>query len=201
MSYTNQEVANLHKTIAALLEKLEDQKTPKPLENQTKNDNSGYRNSGNYNSGDYNSGNWNSGNDNSGNGNSGHRNSGHYNSGHRNSGNWNSGNRNSGNYNSGDYNSGNWNSGICNSGNGYINFFCTEQKFILFDEKVEEEVIDKIRRIPMDWLYLKGKSYYEAWANCPKEILSQFSQIPEFQTPEARAKFEEITGLELPEIR
>ena len=169
--------------------------------------NSGDRNSGNYNSGSSNSGNYNSGNNNSGYSNSGNRNSGHYNSGHWNSGSRNSGDRNSGNRNSGHYNFGNWNSGHynsghCNSGNGnsgygYRNYFCKETKYFLFDLEVTEESIDRINKIPMFWFDLKNKSYKEAWAECPEEILNEFRQLPELQTQEAKEIFKDITGLKL----
>jgi len=181
------------------------------------NTNSGYYNSGNTNSGNYNSGNRNSGNRNSGNYNSGNRNSGNYNSGYynsgnRNSGKYNSGDCNSGSYNSGSYNSGHKNSGDCNSGfynsghnnsghnnsgNGYRNHFCEETKFFLFDIEVHKEVIDKVSYINMAWFSLKGKTYKEAWKECPESVLEEFSRIAEFQTKEAKEKFKRITGLSI----
>jgi hypothetical protein len=159
--------------------------------------NSGNRNSGDYNSGYYNSGDYNSGGCNSGNYNSGDYNSGYYNSGYYNSGNRNSGDYNSGDYNSGHYNSGDYNSGDYNSGNGYHNYFCTRTKYFLFDIEVKE-IPSKLRYLDMSWFSLENKSYKEAWKQCPMDILETLSNIPEFQTDEAKKKFTEITGLTLP---
>ena len=170
--------------------------------------NSGDYNSGRYNSGDCNSGNCNSGNYNSGDRNSGNCNSGYYNSGHCNFGDYNSGDHNSGHYNSGDYNSGDFNSGDFNSGahnsghynsgDGYRNFFCTKTRYFLFDTEVPRQVIDKVMRIDMmSWFSLDGRTYKEAWAECPADILDAFREIPEFQTDTAKRKFKEITGLSL----
>jgi hypothetical protein len=165
--------------------------------------NSGYRNSGdmnsgNWNSGNWNSGNWNSGNMNSGDSNSGNWNSGNWNSGDMNSGDWNSGDWNSGNGNSGNRNSGDWNSGNGNSGNGYRNYFCTKTRFFLFDIEVTENTIDKFKYVDMSWFNLKDKTYKEAWKECPKDLLNFFASIKQFRTKEARKKFKQITGLELP---
>jgi hypothetical protein len=166
--------------------------------------NSGDCNSGDFNSGDYNSGYRNSGDRNSGYYNSGDRNSGDYNSGdynsgYRNSGNYNSGDYNSGNYNSGDYNSGNYNSGDYNSGNGYLNYFCTQTRYFLFDLEVSRETIEQFTKIPIyEWFSLENKTYYEAWKECPDKHLEMFAKIAEFQTAEAREKFKEITGRDLP---
>ena len=165
------------------------------------NNNSGNNNSGNWNSGNRNLGDFNSGNFNSGNSNSGDRNLGYKNSGNRNTGSSNTGNSNSGNYNSGCYNSGDWNTGNYNSGNGYLNYFCTEEKFFLFDKEVPKEILYKIHRIyPWGWFDLQNKSYHKAWQKCPEEILKYLKSLPEFQIDEAIEKFKIITGVDLNKI-
>jgi hypothetical protein len=166
------------------------------------NRNSGDYNSGNRNSGDYNSGDRNSGDCNSGDYNSGDCNSGNRNSGDHNSGDHNSGNRNSGDYNSGNYNSGNYNSGDCNSGdynscNGYINFFCTQTRCFLFDIEVSE-IPSTLTSLDMTWFTLtSGSTYHDTWSRCPAKILNTLRSIPELQTPEAKATFKHITGIDL----
>ncbi len=159
--------------------------------------NSGRRNSGNYNSGRRNSGrrnsgNYNPGNNNSGNYNPGNSNSGDYNSGNCNSGDCNSGDCNSGDYNSGNYNSGNYNSGNYNSGNGYKNFFCTKERFFIFDIEVES-IPKELKNLNMSWFNLKNKTYKEAWKNCPENILNIIKTIPNFN----KEKFFEITGIKI----
>jgi hypothetical protein len=145
------------------------------------------RNSGDRNSGDFNSGDFNSG---------------YCNSGDCNSGDHNSGNRNSGDYNSGNYNSGNYNSGDCNSGdynscNGYINFFCTQTRCFLFDIEVSE-IPSTLTSLDMTWFTLtSGSTYHDTWSRCPAKILNTLRSIPELQTPEAKATFKHITGIDL----
>ena len=146
-----------------------------------KNENSGDWNSGNRNSGDWNSGDCNSGNWNSGSGNSGIRNSGNWNSGNWNSGSGNSGNRNSGN---------------CNSGNGYINYFCTDTKYFLFDTQVSK-IPNALLGLDLNWLNLTNKTYKEAWKDCPEHILNILRNIPEFKEKKNMTKFKEITGIDL----
>jgi hypothetical protein len=155
------------------------------------NDNSGWRNSGFRNSGDCNSGNYNSGSYNSGKLNSGNYNSGNYNSGYYNSGNYNSGSNNSGYFNSGHNNS-----GFYNSGNGYLNKFCRQTKYFLFDQEVSKSSYEKIS-FNMSWFSLENKSYKKAWKSCPKEVLDTIKEFPEFQTENAKIAFKEITGLDL----
>jgi hypothetical protein len=163
------------------------------MEKNNKN-NTGKNNSGHYNFGDYNSGDRNSGNCNSGDSNTGDHNSGHCNSGHFNSGNFNFGNSNTGSYNSGNSNSGNFNS----SKFGYRNFFCTENKYFLFDKEVTQETIKKLNKIyPYRWFNLEDKTYHEIWKNCPEETLNYLKSLPEFQTKEAVEKFKTITGIDL----
>jgi hypothetical protein len=175
--------------------------------------NSGDRNSGDRNSGDRNSGYGNSGNGNSGNGNSGDRNSGDRNSGDGNSGNGNSGDRNSGNGNSGDGNSGNGNSGYGNSGDGnsgdgnsgdfnggdgYLNYFCTETRFFLFDKEVDKSKIDLLNALDFSFFKLSEaglKGYKKAWARIPDETLKKLKRILNIKTKEQKKKFFEITGL------
>jgi hypothetical protein len=179
------------------------------------NRNRGYRNSGDLNSGDRNSGNLNSGDRNSGNLNSGYQNSGDRNSGYRNSGYQNSGDRNSG-----DRNSGNLNSGNLNSGNGFLNSFCSKQSFFIFNKEVTETQYNEIYDLDFSWFdltlwiseitmtdkekkenpsffvasgYLKTISYKEAWKNCPKEVLDQIKQLPNFNA----SIFEEISGIKV----
>ena len=156
--------------------------------------NSGYCNSGNCNSGDRNSGCYNSGDYNSGYYNSGYCNSGNGNSGYCNSGNGNSGRYNSGNRNSGDYNSGDYNSGNCNSGGGYINYFCEKTKYFLFDIEVDE-IPNQIKYLNMSWFNLQNKTYKEAWAKCPKNILKTIKSIDVIM--ENKEKFFHITGIQL----
>jgi hypothetical protein len=158
--------------------------------------NSGYYNSGHHNSGDYNSGHYNSGYYNSGNRNSGHHNSGYYNSGDYNSGNRNSGHHNSGNYNSGNHNSGNYNSGHHNSGDGYINYFCTKTRYFLFDVEINR-IPPQLVNLDMSWFDLNNKSYKDAWSMCPQHVLNVLRTIPEFNIPTNKAKFKEITGIDL----
>ena len=155
------------------------------------NNNSGHYNSGYYNSGDHNSGYYNSGDRNSG-----YYNSGYYNSGYYNSGNHNSGHCNSGDYNSGHCNSGHYNSGDYNSGDGYINFFCTKTRYFLFDIEVDA-IPTQIRQLPMSWFNLQNTDYKSAWAKCPTEVLDILKSIPEFELSENKAKFKEITGIDL----
>ena len=153
--------------------------------------NGGKHNSGDQNSGDYNSGDLNSGDFNSRHYNSGDRNSGSHNSGYCNSGDHNSGGCNSGNYNSGDYNSGDF-----NSGNGYINCFCTQTRYFLFDIEVKT-IRPEILSFDMRWFNLQGKKYKEAWQQCPHDILLKLWYIPEFRKPKNQKKFQEITGINL----
>ena len=157
----------------------------------------GNRNSGNYNSGDRNSGNCNSGYRNSGDCNSGNCNSGNYNSGYRNSGNCNSGYYNSGDYNSGYYNSGyrnsgNCNSGDCNSGNGYINSFCTETRYFLYDVECSREEWESVQDLDMSWFDLSN-GYKKAWEKAPKEVIKKIKSLKNFDAK----KFKEITGLDV----
>jgi len=158
--------------------------------------NSGYKNSGYKNSGYKNSGNYNSGDKNSGYKNSGYKNSGYKNSGNYNSGDNNSGYKNSGNNNSGDYNSGNY-----NSGDGYRDFFCTKTKYFLFDVEVKKETIDKFNNIDMySWFELNESSidgYKKAWEKCPENVLDELKKIPQFKLKKNKAKFKEITGINL----
>jgi hypothetical protein len=172
--------------------------------------NSGYYNSGNRNYGDSNSGHDNSGNNNSGNDNSGNRNTGYYNSGHFNSGNYNSGNRNSGNcnsgnYNSGSYNSGNFNSGRWNSGNGYLNSFCKQTKYFLFDQEVSKISYENFTRLfynfEMSWFSLEDKSYEEAWKSCPKKLLRKIKRHRLLKSKKNKRIFKEITGIDPDKIK
>jgi hypothetical protein len=131
---------------------------------------------------------------NSGNYNSGYYNSGDCNSGYYNSGDCNSGDCNSGHCNSGDCNSGHCNSGNYNSGEGYINYFCTNRKFFLFDIEVDN-IPSEIKHLDMSWFSLEDKAYKEAWAECPQEIINHLKSIPVIM--KNLDKFEEITGLKL----
>ena len=101
---------------------------------------------------------------------------------------------NSGYGNSGNRNSGNRNSGDCNSGNGYINFFCTETKYFLFDKPVKC-IPHSISNLNMLWFDLEGKTYKEAWAKCPKSVIENLKKIPEIM--KNKKKFKEITGVSL----
>ncbi len=79
-----------------------------------------------------------------------------------------------------------------------MNYFCTEQKYFLFDVEVSADVVDIFESLDMSWFELSGKTYKEAWGSCPVELLTMLSEISEFQTDEAVRKFKEITGLDLP---
>ena len=142
------------------------------------------------------------------------------NSGYMNSGDMNSGDMNSGNWNSGYWNSGNGNSGYWNSGDGVLNSFCTERKYLLFDEICSKEEYDKIHNLNYSWFeitkwifskdmtkkekkehlshevtegYLKIIQYKEAWKKCPKEFIKEVKKLKNFNAK----KFEQITGLKV----
>lgn len=109
-------------------------------------------------------------------------------------GDFNSGNSNSGVCNSGDYNSGHCNSGDFNSGNGYINYFCTKQRYFLFDAEVES-IPPAIKNMDMSWFNLDGKTYQEAWQACPHELRETLKNLKEIN--DNKEKFIEIAGLNL----
>jgi len=69
----------------------------------------------------------------------------------------------------------------------------------IFGIKACQESLKKMNEILFDWFSF-DKPRGEAWAECPKEVLDAYAQIPELQTKKGRENFFEWTGLTLPEV-
>ena len=139
----------------------------------------------------------------------------------RNSGYRNSGNYNSGDYNSGDYNSGDYNSGYRNSGDGFLNSFCSERQYYLFNQKCSQTEYEKINELRLyeyltlqEWVceadmtskekksnltyktcggYLKHTSLEECWKKVPKKVLKEIKKLKNFDAK----VFKEVCGLKI----
>jgi len=142
-------------------------------------------------------------------------NSGDLNSGDQNPGNLNSGDQNSGNQNSGHQNSGDNNSGCI------IGHFTSQKLFFLFNKPCTKEDVLKVYELELwrwfnltEWIvedimtdeekqahpeykathgYLKVRTYKEAWALVPKEIIEKIKELKNFDAE----VFEEITGIKV----
>ena len=61
----------------------------------------------------------------------------------------------------------------------------------------EKAFFDFYQGYNMDWFDLRGKTYKEAWAEIPADVLSLIRKKKAIRSKKNRAIFEEITGIKL----